>query len=170
MKNKHAPLLSRKKRETTRLKAAKLFKKNIPQAEIARKFRITPAAVNYWHKAWKKGGVRALKSKGQPGVPSKLTSEDRMTFKKAILKGPLAYGYETDFWTLSRLSAVMKKVTGVKFGITHTWEIVRSLGFTPQTPKVVAAERDDKAIEEWVKKRLPDLKKMGGNLWVLSGF
>ena len=95
MKNKHTPLLSRKKREATRLKAAKLFKKNIPQAEIGRRMKVTPAAVNYWHIAWKQGGNKALKSKGQPGFPSKLTSDKRMVFKKAILKGPLEYGYET---------------------------------------------------------------------------
>lgn len=170
MKNKNMSSLSRKKREAVRLKAAKLFKKNIPQAEIARKLRVTPAAVNQWHKAWKKGGMKALKSKGPTGVPSKLTPKGRKAFKEAVLKGPLSFGYETDFWTLSRLSAVMKKVTKVKFGVTHTWEIVRSLGFTPQKPKVVAVERDQKAIDEWVEKRLPGLKKMGSNLWVLPGF
>ena len=169
MKNKHTPLLSRKKREAARFKAAKLFKKNMPQAEIARKLRVTPAAVNYWHIAWNKGGKKALESKGQPGFPSKLTPKDRKTFREAILKGPLAYGYETDFWTLSRLSVVMKKVADVKFGTTHTWEIVRSLGFTPQKPRVLAAERDEEAIAAWKKKRLPGLKKMGSNAWVFSG-
>ncbi len=169
MKNKHAPLLARKRREQKRLRAAKLFKKNIPQAEIGRKLRVTPAAVNYWHKAWKKGGKKALKSKGPPGFRSKLTPKDRKTFSEAILKGPLKYGYETDFWTLSRLSVVMKKVTGVKFGHNHTWEIVRSLGFTPQKPRVLAGERDEAAIAAWKKKRLPGLKKMGPNAWIFSG-
>lgn len=169
MKNKHTPLLSRKIREQKRFKAANLFKKNISQAEIARKLKVTPAAVNQWHKMWRKGGKKALKSKGQPGFPSKLTPHKRIVFKKAILKGPLKYGYETNFWTLSRLSAVMKKVTGVKFGHNHTWEIVRSLGFTPQKPRVLAGERDEAAIAAWKKKRLPGLKKMGSNAWIFSG-
>ena len=169
MKNKHTPLLSRKKREQKRLYAAKLFKKNIPQAEIARRLKVTPAAVNYWHIDWKQGGKKALKSKGHPGFPSKLIPKDRTAFKEAILKGPLAYGYETNFWTLSRLSAVMKKVTGVKFSDVWTWHIVRDLGFTPQKPQVRAAERDEAAIAAWKKKRLPGLKKMGSNAWVFSG-
>lgn len=169
MKNKYTPLLSRKKREATRLKAAKLFKKNMPQAEIARKLGVTPAAVNYWHIDWKQGGTKALKSKGSPGFSSKLIPKDRTAFKEAILKGPLTYGYETNFWTLSRLSAVMKKVAGVKFGTTHTWKIVRSLGFTPQKPRVLAAQRDEAAIAAWKKKRLHGLKKMGPNVWVFSG-
>ena len=50
MKNKHIASLSREQREKIRLKAGKLFKKGIHQAEIARKLGVTPAAVNYWHK------------------------------------------------------------------------------------------------------------------------
>jgi transposase len=169
MKNKHTPLLSRKKREQKRLKAAKLFKKNVPQAEIARKLKVTPAAVNYWRIDWKKHGVEGLKSKGHPGFESKLTKDDRKAFKRAILKGPLAYGYETNFWTLSRLSVVMKKVTGIRFSDVWTWHIVRDLGFTPQKPRVLAAERDEAAIKAWKEKRLPGLKKMGSNAWVFFG-
>lgn len=163
MKNKHITSLSREQRERVRFKAANLFKKNMPQAEIARRLKVTPAAVNYWHIAWKKGGIKGLKSKGQPGFPSKLTPEKRIVFKEAILKGPLEYGFETNFWTLSRLSVVMKKTTGVRFGHDHTWRIVRELGFTCQKPQVRAAQRDEAAIKAWKEKRLPILKKMGSN-------
>lgn len=152
-----------------RLKAAKLFKKKELQADIARKFKVTPAAVNYWHKAWEKQGVKGLKSKGHPGFESKLTDEKRILFKKAILKGPEAYGYQTNLWTLSRLAEVMKKATGIKFKHNRTWQIVRSLGFTSQKPEVRAKQRDEKAIKEWKEKRLPDLKKMGGKTRISSG-
>ncbi|MBU4000280.1 winged helix-turn-helix domain-containing protein [Patescibacteria group bacterium] len=166
---KHTSSLSRKKREKTRLKAAKLFKKKKLQAEIARRFKVTPAAVNYWHKAWEKQGIKGLKSKGHPGFESKLTEEKRILFKKAILKGPEEYGFETNLWTLSRLADVMKKATGVKFEHNRTWQIVRSLGFTSQKPEVRAKQRDEKAIKEWKEKQLPVLKKMGIKTWIPSG-
>lgn len=169
MKNKHTSSLARKKREKIRLKAAKLFEKNKSQAEVARKFKVTPAAVNYWHKAWEKLGIKGLKSKGHPGFESKLTEEKRVLFKKAILKGPEAYGYQTNLWTLSRLAEVMKKATGVKFKHNRTWQIVRSLGFTSQKPEVKAKQRDEKAIKEWKKKKLPGLKKMGSKTRISYG-
>jgi transposase len=169
MKNKHISSLVRKKKERIRIKAAKLFEKNIVQAEVARKFKVTPAAVNYWHKAWKKQSIKGLKSKGRPGFESKLTDEKRILFKKAVLKGPLAFGYQTNLWTLSRLASVMKKVTKVKFSGVWTWNIVRSLGFTCQKPQVKAKQQDKQAIKEWGEKRLPDLKKMGDKTWILSG-
>ena len=167
MKN-HVSSLSREKRENVRLKAGKMFKRGIIQAEVARRCKVTPAAVNYWSKAWKKRGKEGLKSKGHPGFESKLTEEKRRLFKRAVLKGPLFYGFPTNLWTLSRLAFLMKKTTGVKFGHNHTWEIVRSLGFTCQKPRVKARERDEKAIREWKEKRLPGLKKMGSNAWIFS--
>lgn len=166
---KHISTLSRKEREKIRLKAGKLFRKSIPQADIARKFGVTPAAVNYWHKDWQKKGINGLKSKGHPGFSSKLTDEKRVLFKKAVLKGPLSFGFETNLWTLSRLASVMKKIAGVSFGHNHTWQIIRALGFTCQKPQVKAKERDEAAIKAWREKRLPGLKKMGGNAWVFSG-
>lgn len=169
MKHKHISSLSRKERERVRVKAGKLFQKGISRAEVARRLNTTPAAVNYWHKAWKTQGVQGLKSKGHPGFPSKLTEDKRAVFKWAILKGPQAYGFETNLWTLYRLAAVMKKTTGVRFGHNHTREVVRSLGFTCQKPNVKAKERDEKAIKAWKEKRLPCLKKMGGNAWIFSG-
>lgn len=169
MKNKHISSLSRDEREKVRLQAGKLFQQGLTQADIARRFKATPAAVNYWHKAWKRGGINSLKSKGHPGFASKLTPQKRLLFKQAVLKGPLRYGFETNLWTLSRLSTVMNKVAKVRFGHNHTWEIVRELGFTCQKPQVRAVERDEAAIKAWKEKRLPGLKKMGPNAWVFSG-
>jgi transposase len=169
MKNKHIASLSREQREKVRFKAGKLFKKGTHQAEIARKLKVTPAAVNYWHIAWQENRKEGLKSKGHPGFKSKLTDDKRILFKKAVLKGPLEYGFETNLWTLSRLAGVMKKVTGIKFGHNHTWKIVRELGFTCQKPQVKAKERDEAAIKAWKEKRLPGLKKMGSNAWIFSG-
>ena len=161
--------LSREGREKARLAAGKLFSKGVTQAEVARRFGATRTAALYWHRTWKKKGNAGLKSKGKPGFASRLTEEKRRRFRRAIEQGPEHHGFETQLWTLSRLAAVMQKITGVRFGHNHTWEIVRSLGFTCQKPRVKARERDEKAIAEWKAKRLPGLKKMGGNAWIFSG-
>src|SRR3989344_6842631 len=165
---KHISSLSREGREKARLAAGRLFSKGIAQAEGARRFGAPRTAALYWHRAWKKNGSAGLKSKGKPGFASRLTEEKRKRFKRAILQGPEHHGFETQLWTLSRLAVVMQKTTGVRFGHNHTWEIVRSLGFTCQKPRVKARERDEKAIAAWKAKRLPGLKKMGGNAWIFS--
>lgn len=169
MKNKHISSLSHKEREKVRLRAGKLFQIGVSQAETARRLKATPAAVNYWHKAWEDKGMRGLKSTGPTGFASELTPEKRLLFKRAILKGPLEYGYQTNLWTLPKLSAVLRRVAGFRCSDVWTWHIVRNLGFTPQKPQVKARERDEKAIIEWKTKTLPGLKKMGGKTWILSG-
>lgn len=165
----HSSSLSREKREERRLKAAALFKKGVPHTEIARILRVSPGAVTQWRKAYSRGGAKALKSKGHPGFASELTPKKRERFREAVLKGPLSYGYETNLWTLSRLADVMKKVTGISFSGMWTWVIMRELGFTPQKPMLKAKERNEKAIAEWKAEKLPGLKKMGRQTWILSG-
>lgn len=161
MKQKHKSSLSRKDKEKRRLKAAKMFKRGKTQAEIARKLKVTPTAVNQWHSAWHKGGRKALKSKGHPGFSSELTQKNREELKRILMDGPIKYGYPTELWTLSRIAEVIQKKFKIAFSEVWVWHILHDLGFTPQKPQVKARQRNEKAIAEWKARTLPGLKKMG---------
>ena len=161
MNTSHLPSESRESREKRRFKAAELFQKGIHQAEVARRLGVTPSAAHGWYHVWKKQGIRGLRSKGHPGFPSELTEADRKKVKRAILQGAKKFGYDTDLWTLGRIGTVMRRVTGKSFGHTWTWQIVLSLGFTPQRPERRSQERDEEAIRKWKEHRFPRLKKMG---------
>lgn len=160
--------LSREEREENRREAGKMFQRGRSQAEVAKKFNVSRAAACKWYATWDKEGLRGLDSKGPPGFDSMLDEKGRKKFKTAILKGPLPAGYETNLWTINRLVEVLKKTTKVKFGPVRTWQIVRSLGFTPQKPALRAKERDEEKIADWKTRRLPSLKKMGTRTWVLA--
>lgn len=165
----HKSSSARKTLERRRLKAGKLFKNGKPQAETARLLGVTPAAVNQWHRAWKKRGIDGLKSKGRPGPSATLTPAKAQKIKAAILKGPRVFGYGTDLWTLERIGAVMRRVAGLSFSVAWTWHIVTTLGFSCQKPQVKAKERDERAIANWRRKTFPVLKKMGANTRVSLG-
>lgn len=147
-----------------------MFQKGAAQAEIAKRFGVSRAAACKWHASWNKDGMPGLDSKGPPGFASALDGKGKEKFKKAILKGPLAHGYDTDLWTINRLRDVLKKTTKAAFGPTRTWIVVRELGFTPQKPSLRDIERDEKAIANWKTRRLPGLKKMGRHSWILARF
>jgi transposase len=159
----------REKREARRREAGQMFRRGSTQAGVARKFRVSPAAACKWHAAWEADGMSGLDSKGPSGFASALDHKKKRKFKQAVLRGPLRQGYNTDLWTLNRLAAVLKKTTKLSFGPTRTWQVVRELGFTPQKPSLKDVERDEKAIADWKTRRLPGLKKMGGQTWILSG-
>lgn len=169
MKTSHISSESREARERRRFKAAKLFQQGIHQAEVARRLSVTSAAVHGWYHVWKKSGISGLRSKGHPGFSSQLTETDRTKLKTAILKGAKKFGYNTDLWTLERIGAVMKRVTGKSFGHTWTWQIILSLGFTNQKPERRSKERDEKAIRAWKERTFPRLKKMGAKTCVFTG-
>ena len=66
----------------------------------------------------------------------------------------------TDVWTLPRVAEVIERITGVAYHPGYVWYILRDqLGWSWQRPARQAVERDDEAIEHWVKQRWPQLKK-----------
>lgn len=150
--------------ERRRLNAAKLFRKGTPDVEIARRLRVTPAAVCQWHALWKKKGVQGLRSKGTPGAKPKLTEAKLKKIERELQKGPRAQGYGTDLWTLARIRKLVKEIGGVSYGMTQTWRIMTiALGWTSQKPETRAVERDEDAIRHWKRYIWPQIKKKPKN-------
>jgi len=147
--------------EKRRLEAGELFKQDKNQRFVALKFNVTPAAVCQWHKAWKKKGQKGLNSKGPTGSDPKLDAKKKMKLKKLIMEGPKKFGYQTDFWTLSRIRDLAKRKLRITLGAGTVWRTVIDLGFSCQKPERRAKERDEQAITDWKLKEFPKLKKMG---------
>jgi transposase len=144
-----------------RFSAGRLFAKGKAQADIARKLGVTPAAVCKWHAEWKKKGQDGLVSKGPSGTAPKLSEKKKRELKKILLAGPRKAGYNTDFWTLSRIQSVMKKKCRTALGTGSVWRTVISLGFSCQKPEKKSKEGNQKAIADWKLSGFPRLKKMG---------
>ena len=145
------------------MRAANLFEGGIIPAEIARRVGVTHQVVSEWRKVWREGGREALRSAGPAGRKPKLSESQFADVTNALVSGAAANGYLTDVWTLPRVAEVIERVTGVCYHPGHVWYLVRDqLNWTWQRPARRAKERDDEAIERWVKKRWPQLKKRPG--------
>lgn len=59
--------------EKRRKKAAKLFERDVPTAEVARRLGVARQVACRWKDAWKQGGSGALTSKGPAGRKPRLT-------------------------------------------------------------------------------------------------
>jgi transposase len=150
----------RLEREKRRLKAAKLFAQGEKQSVVAKKFRVSSAAVSQWHKIWKKKNVKGLASKGKPGPKSQLTASKLKKVEVALLKGPMSFGYTTDIWTLKRIKKVVKQTADITYHESYIWKILTyALGWTSQKPETRAAERNEKAIANWKRHAWPSIKK-----------
>lgn len=146
--------------ERRRLKAAKLFLKGVPQADIARRLAVTPAAVSQWYHLWEENHRAGLVSKGRTGPKPKLAETTLARIGRLLFQGPKKHGYETDLWTLERVKTVIRKKTGLSFGTTHIWRILTiQLGWSAQKPETRAQERNERAIRHWKRSIWPRIKR-----------
>jgi transposase len=89
-----------------------------------------------------------------------MSREQLVQVEGELLKGAEANGYPNDVWTLRRVAEVIERVTGVSYHPAHVWSILRhELRWSWQRPARRANERNDEAIQQWVKTRWPRLKK-----------
>jgi len=147
------------KLEQRRLRAAKLLRQGVPQAEVAREVGVHRQSVSRWDQQLQHGGLRALKQAGRAGRKPRLRLQDLRRIERGLKRGPQALGYETSLWTSSRVSRLIEHECGVKYDPSQAWRILRQLGWSCQRPTGRALERDEVKIQQWKRERWPELKK-----------
>lgn len=136
-----------------------MFRRGVPQAEVARQLGVSRESAHRWYHAWREGGLRALQAAKRPGRPPLLSPADLRRVEKVLLKGPLAAGYPTDLWTLARVAEVIRRETGVRYHPGHVWKLLRAMGWRLKRPVRVPRERDEEAIERFRRERWPKVKR-----------
>lgn len=145
--------------EQRRLEAARLLRKGLSQAEVARQVKVHRQSVSRWAKQLAEGGRASLKKAGRAGRKPRLSPADRRRVERGLKRGPEALGYSSGLWTARRVAELIEQECGVQYHPGHVWRILRDLGWTVQRPTGQALERDEQAIREWKEKRWPALRK-----------
>jgi transposase len=144
--------------ERRRLEAAHLFAHGATQAEVARTFGVSAQAASVWYRHWRQGGEAALRGAGRAGRRPRLSAAELEAVAEALGKGPEAFGFDTELWTLARIAAVIEQLTGVRYHPGHVWRLLRRLGWSPQRPARRATERDEAEIARWRNEEWPRIK------------
>src|SRR3954452_2201051 len=137
-----------------------MLKRRVAQADVARELDVSRQAVSVWARqlAEVKGAVGKLKAKTL-GRPTRLDAEQCESLSRMLVAGALQAGFPTELWTVKRVRAVVAREFGVEYSQTGCWELLRSLGFSPQKPEKRATQRNEQAIVEWKRRTWPALKK-----------
>lgn len=146
-----------KELEARRMKAARYFKEGKTKYWVAKHFKVSFSAAGEWHRRWKDGILGARK----PGKKEKLSLEQKKALSKMVLSNPTAHGYDTQLWTLERITACVKKELKVAYRPRSLSHMLHTLGFSCQKPERRAKERNEKHITEWKRTRWPALLKKG---------
>jgi transposase len=146
--------------EARRLRAGELFATGLRQAEVAGQLGVSRQAVSVWHARWQASGTDGLRSRGPSGPAPRLSDAQLGQVEQALLEGATANGFTGKLWTLDRIALVIERLTSVRHHPAHVWALLRHrLGWTVQRPMRRAAERDQDAIDRWVKKDWPRIKQ-----------
>src|SRR5918994_4823584 len=146
--------------EAVRMQAGALFAAGHTQAEVARQLGVARQNVSRWHARWQTGGLPALASRGPTGPTPRLDDQQLRDLDQALRQGARANGFDTDHWTLARITTVIQQLTGVGYHPGHTWKLLRRrMGWRLQRPARRAVERDEQAIERWVATDWPRIRQ-----------
>ena len=145
--------------EKRRLQAARLLKKGVHEAEVARRVGVHRQSVNRWARQLAEQGITGLKKAGRAGRKPKLTEADLGRIEAGLKRGPEVLGYDTSLWTAWRVAHLIERECGVKYSPGHVWWLLRKLGWSCQRPTGRALERDEENIRRWKKERWPKVKK-----------
>src|SRR5262252_7624582 len=145
--------------EQRRMEAARLLHKGYSQSEVARRVGAHRQSVSQWARQLQQGGRRGLKKAGRAGRKPRLGPQDLRGIERGLRRGPQALGYETNLWTSSRVAHLIEQECGVRYDPSQAWRILRQLGWSCQRPTGRALERDEAKIQQWKRKRWPEIKK-----------
>ena len=145
--------------EQRRLRAIHLLEEGHSYRAVAAQVHSSLSSVIRWQQEYRKNGKDGLQSKPTPGRPPRLSQQQKKKLLDILVRGSLAYGYQTDLWTLQRVRDVIVEQFGVRYSIPHCWQLMTGFGWSCQRPVKRAKERDEEAIRKWKRWVWPQLKK-----------
>ncbi|MEJ8645360.1 winged helix-turn-helix domain-containing protein [Streptomyces sp. MS1.HAVA.3] len=144
-------------REAIRLEAGVRFVAGEKTAVIAKDLRVSVRSVERWRRAWREGGMKALRSAGPANSPT-VTDAQFTMLEEELGKGPSAHGFEDERWTLARVQTVIRRQLRLSLSVATVWRLLKRHGWSWQAPARRALERDEHAVELWKKEVWPRVK------------
>lgn len=115
--------------------------------------------VTHIRRRWRQRGMAALVDRPRSGRPTKVTGAYRRQLRTALKAGPRAFGYLFTVWSVPRLNAHLKQVTGVSFSETRLRKLMHDAGFVFRRPKhTLKGKRNETAFRR-AQRRLARLKR-----------
>ena len=112
-------------------------------------FGNSPRSVSNWIKKLNKtGDIESLRSKPQPGRPSRLNPEQKEELKEVLQKSPEESNIPCNLWDGKSLSSYIKTRYGIDLKVRSCQRLFHELGFKLKRPRpVVARANEEKKAE-----------------------
>lgn len=120
---------------------------------------VDPGSVRRWVAAFRREGAAGLAARTVSGRPPKLTTTQEKVVRRWLADNPRDHGFATELWTAPRLRLLIQQEFGVQFHPDYLITWMRHRGYTPQLPRHVPRERDERAIARWLTEDWPRIKR-----------
>ena len=159
---KDARSLSSETQEALRRRAVAVVVAGMKQVEAARIFGVTRQAVGIWVKKYRTGGAGALRAgkKGRPRTGGRLKGWQAATICTLIRdRHPEQLKLPFVLWTAGAVRQLIRRRFGIVCSVRTVQRYLKGWGFTPQKPRRRAWERDDAAVQHWLREEYPAIRK-----------
>ena len=145
--------------EHRRLLAVERVNEGYSPEEVADFLAVDPSSVRRWVAAFRCRGAAALAARPVSGRPPKLTTTKEKIVRRWLADVPTEHGFATELWTASRLGQLIEQEFGVHLHPHYLAGWLRRRGYTPQLPRRVPHERDEREIARWLAEDWPRIKR-----------
>jgi transposase len=161
MKTKDARSLPTLAQEDVRRKAIKSILDGRKQVEAAKLFGVTRQAIGKWLKAYRKGGIKAIKAKpqGRPRGGSLLPWQSAQIAKTVIDRCPDQLKLPFYLWTREAVGQLIERRFAIRLSVWTVGRYLARWNFTPQKPVRQAFEKNPEAVHRWLEEEYPAIRK-----------
>ena len=154
------------KEEYRRYLAILLRAQGMTSEGVAGALGVTRRSVERWVRAYRSSGAEELGRGTHPGRSPRMGEAERRLIVETALKGPRAFGYLKNEWSVRLLARHLTEELGVEVSRAHLWRILRELGIVYKRTKAVVSspdpDHDEKAMKvQGYKRAASALEKRG---------
>jgi transposase len=127
--------------------------------DVADVLGVDPSSVRRWVATFRLYGAAGLAARPTPGRPPKLAPSQEKIVCRWLTDNPTDHGFPTELWTAGRLALLIDEEWGISFHPHYLSAWLRQKGYTPQLPRRIPRERDNREIARWLAEDWPRIKR-----------
>lgn len=154
--------LSQQAQEALRLRAVRAVRQGMKQVDAARVFGVTRQAIGKWMKKFREGGEAALRAgtKGRPPTGGRLKGWQAAAICNLIRdRHPEQLKLPFVLWTAEAVRQLIQRRFRIRCSVRTVQRYLKRWDFTPQKPRRRAWERDDAAVQRWLREEYPAIRR-----------